>query len=302
MKQNRREFIKAATVAAAGMEMIAAVPFSSVIRQQAPFKISLAEWSLNRVLRAKEITNLDFPVKAANDYDIYGVEYVSTFFQDTSDKYLNELLKITQENDVQNVLIMVDGEGSLGDSDESARMKSVEQHHRWVEAAKFLGCHSIRVNARGEGTEEEVAKATVEALGRLSEYAAPMNINVIVENHGGYSSNGRWLTDVISQVGMDNCGTLPDFGNFRISAEESYDPYMGVEEMMPYAKGVSAKSHAFDDEGNETTKDYFKLMQIVYESGYRGWIGIEYEGRELSPDEGIMATKRLLERAFAELA
>ncbi len=302
MKTNRRAFIKATAFSAAGLGMISAVPFSKIFKLQSPFKISLAEWSLHKALFAQEMTNLDFPVKAAQDFGIYGVEYVSTFFKDTSTDYLNELLKITRDHDVQNVLIMIDGQGSLGATDETSRMKSVENHYRWVEAAKFLGCHSIRVNARGQGTETEVAGATVDALGKLSEFAEPLNINVIVENHGGYSSNGKWLSDIIARVGKNNCGTLPDFGNFRISTEEEYDRYQGVEEMMPYAKGVSAKSYAFDENGNETTFDYNRLIQIVYDSGYRGWIGIEYEGSELSEPEGIMATKELLERIFSNLA
>ncbi|MBN2481198.1 MAG: TIM barrel protein [Bacteroidales bacterium] len=302
MKPNRRDFLRTTTVAASGIGMTAAVSLNRIFGKQVPFRISLAEWSLHNALNAKVMTNLDFPVKAARDFDIYGVEYVSTFFQDTGTEYLNELLQITRDYDVQNVLIMVDGEGSLGNPGETARIKSVEQHYRWVEAAKFLGCHSIRVNASGRGTESEVAAATVQGLRKLSEFAEPLNINVIVENHGGYSSNGKWLTDVISRVGMANCGTLPDFGNFTISAGETYDRYLGVVELMQYAKGVSAKSNAFDENGNETTMDYYRLLRIVYDSGYQGWIGIEYEGRELSEPEGIMATKRLLERVFAELA
>lgn len=305
MKYTRRKFIISSVFTAAGLEMIGVIPgiasgVTGSFAEDSPFRISLAEWSLHRALRADEMTNLDFPVKAAKDFGICGVEYVSTFFLSTDIEYLNELLNITRDNDVQNVLIMVDGEGNLGDPDVSSRLKSVEQHHRWVEAARFLGCHSIRVNARGEGTETEVADASVDALSRLATFAAPYQINVIVENHGSYSSNGKWLADVISRVGMENCGTLPDFGNFTIRSDETYDRYLGVEEMMPYAKGVSAKSYVFDAEGNEADFDFDRLIKIVYDSGYRGWIGIEYEGSELSEPEGIRATKQLLERVFAE--
>lgn len=305
MKYTRRKFIKSSVFTAAGLEMIGVIPgiasgVTGSFAEDSPFRISLAEWSLHRALRADEMTNLDFPVKAAKDFGICGVEYVSTYFLSTDIEYLNQLLNITRDNDVQNVLIMVDGEGNLGDPDVSSRLKSVEQHHRWVEAARFLGCHSIRVNARGEGTETEVADASVDALSRLATFAAPYPINVIVENHGSYSSNGKWLADVISRVGMENCGTLPDFGNFTIRSDETYDRYLGVEEMMPYAKGVSAKSYVFDAEGNEADFDFDRLIKIVYDSGYRGWIGIEYEGSELSEPEGIRATKQLLERVFAE--
>jgi sugar phosphate isomerase/epimerase len=298
MTKSRREFLQRAAMAAAGLPLLAAAHSGRDYKEKNPFKISLAEWSLHKALFAKEMTNLDFPVKAAKDFGIFGAEYVSTFFKDTSEEYLKELLKITQDNNVTNVLIMVDGAGSLGDNNQENRLKAVDNHHRWVEAAKFLGCHSIRVNAYGRGTETEIADAVTDSLSRLAAFAAPLNINVIVENHGGYSSNAKWLTGVISRVNMKNCGVLPDFGNFRLSASEEYDRYQGVQEMMPYAKGVSAKSNDFDEEGNEVKMDYYRLIQIVKDSGYKGFIGIEYEGNRLSEPEGIMATKKLLEKVF----
>ncbi len=257
------------------------------------YKISLAEWSLHKALWAKEMTNLDFPVKAARDFGIYGVEYVSTFFKDTSNEYLGELLKISKDNNITNVLIMIDAQGSLGDADKDARAKAVENHHRWIEAAKFLGCTSIRVNAAGTGTEAEVSDAVAESLTKLCSFAEPLKINVIVENHGGYSSNGKWLSGVMKKVNLKNCGTLPDFGNFRVSATEEYDRYLGIEELMPYAKGVSGKSYEFDAEGNETKIDFYRMMKIVKASGYKGWIDVEYEGTKLSEPEGIIATKEV---------
>jgi sugar phosphate isomerase/epimerase len=301
MKQNRREFLHTAAVAAAGIPLLSSASIGKKIKTDSLFKLSLAEWSLHRALFAKKMTNLEFPVKAANEFGIYGVEYVSTFFKDTSPEYLTELLKITKDNKVTSVLIMVDNEGDLGNTDAVIRNTAVDKHHRWVDAARFLGCHSIRVNARGMGTNEEVANAAVDSLTKLSEYAAKQDINVIVENHGGISSNGKWLTGVMARVNMKNCGTLPDFGNFRISATENYDRYQGVQEMMPYAKGVSGKSYDFDADGNEVTMDFYRLMKIVKESGYRGWIDIEYEGTRLTEPEGIIATKRLLEKAIAAL-
>ncbi|MBN1789297.1 MAG: sugar phosphate isomerase/epimerase [Bacteroidales bacterium] len=297
MTQSRREFLQMAALAAAGIPLLSNSSFGREALAKPRFKISLAEWSLHKALWAKEMTNLDFPVKAAKDFGIYGVEYVSTFFKDTSTEYLTELLKISKDNNVTNVLIMIDGQGSLGDSDPANRKKAVENHHRWVEAAKFLGCHSIRVNAAGKGTETEVADAVVESLSKLSAFAAPLKINVIVENHGGISSNGKWLSDVMKRVNMKNCGTLPDFGNFY-----EYDRYLGMQDLMPFAKGVSAKSYDFDAEGNETKIDFYRIMKIVKDSGYKGWVGIEYEGSKLSEPEGIMATKRLLEKSFASVA
>jgi sugar phosphate isomerase/epimerase len=196
---------------------------------------------------------------------------------------------------------MIDGQGSLGDTDATARAKAIENHKRWIEAAKFLGCHSIRVNAAGRGTEQEVADGVVESLSKLCTFGAPMKINVVVENHGGYSSNGKWLSGVMKRVNMKNCGTLPDFGNFRLSNTEEYDRYQGMKELMPFAKGVSAKSNEFDAEGNETKSDFYKMIQIVKDSGYKGWIDVEYEGTKLSEPEGIIATKKLLEKAFAKV-
>jgi sugar phosphate isomerase/epimerase len=277
------------------------------------FKISLAEWSLHKMLFDKKLDNLDFPAKAKNDFGIDAVEYVNQFFKDKAKDtaYLTELKKRTDDLGVTNVLIMIDGEGFLGSTDTKERMKAVENHYQWVEAAKFLGCHSIRVNAYGKGTAEEVSKAAIDGLGKLSEFAEKIGMNVIVENHGSYSSDGTWLANVMKSVGKPNCGTLPDFGNFcmkyknddwRQGCENMYDRYKGVEEMMPFAKGVSAKSNVFDAEGNEANMDYRRLLKIVKDAGYTGYIGIEYEGNELSEEEGVRATKKLLEKVGAELS
>lgn len=267
------------------------------------FQISLAEWSLHRSLFAGELDNLDFPQTAREDYGIDAVEYVNQFFKDKASDtaYLTDLKSRADDNGVRNVLIMCDGEGALGDPDDGARTTTVENHFRWVEAAKFLGCHSIRVNAQSQGEPDEQRALVVDGLSRLTEFAAPLEINVIVENHGGISSNGAWLAGVMSAVGHPRCGTLPDFGNFRIQDEEWYDKYQGMTELMPYAKAVSAKSNVFDDHGNERNIDYERVMRIVLDAGYRGYVGIEYEGTELSEPDGIRATKALLERARSNL-
>ena len=267
------------------------------------FSISLAEWSLNKALFAGKITNLDFPVMTRNEFGLDGVEYVNQFFKDKArdHSYLTELKQRCDDHGVTSLLIMCDGEGNLGDPDESGRGQAVENHHRWVEAARFLGCHSIRVNARSEGTAEAQAELAADGLRRLSEFAAQHDINVIVENHGGWSSNGAWLTGVIRAVDHPRCGTLPDFGNFLVADDDWYDRYQGVTELMPYAKAVSAKANAFDDAGNETNTDYYRMMQIVLDAGYRGYVGIEYEGDVLSEPEGIHATKALLERVREKL-
>jgi sugar phosphate isomerase/epimerase len=272
------------------------------------FKISLAEWSLHKSLFAGKLTNLDFPAKAKNDFNISAIEYVNQFFKDkaTDKAYLADLKKRCDDNGVTSVLIMIDEEGGLGDTNKTKRNQSVDNHKKWVDAAKFLGCHSIRVNAYGEGTREEVAKTATDGLRSLSEYAKGSNINIIVENHGGFSSDGQWLSQVIANTQMPNCGTLPDFGNFCIKREkdeckEWYDRYKGTEEMMPYAKGVSAKTYDFDGQGNCVETDYTKMLAIVKNARYKGHIGIEYEGDKLPEEEGIRATKALLERVGLEV-
>ncbi len=266
------------------------------------FKISLAEWSLHRSIGAGKLDNLSFPRVTREEFGIEAVEYVNQFFKDKArdEGYLATLKKNCEEHGVQSVLIMVDGEGQLGNPAADGRKKAVENHFQWVDAAKFLGCHSIRVNAGSSGSYDEQAKLAADGLRQLCEYAAPLDINVIVENHGGLSSNGQWLARVIRAVNMDNCGTLPDFGNFRIGNNKSYDRYVGVSALMPFAKGVSAKSHQFDDDGNETGTDYVKMLQIVVDAGYGGFIGIEFEGGG-DEYEGVHKTKALLERVRREL-
>ena len=264
-----------------------------------PFQISLAQWSLHSTLFAGKLDNLDFPRAAKQQFGITAVEYVNQFFKDKAKdaEYLADLAGRAAGEGVENLLIMCDGLGNLGDPDDKSRSQAIENHYPWLEAAKRIGCHSIRVNAASKGTFEEQQKLAVDGLSRLAEFADPMEMGVIVENHGGLSSNGEWLAGVIQAVDRPNCGTRPDFGNFY-----EYDRYQGVEELMPFAKGVSAKSYDFDDEGNEKRIDYRRMLEIVINAGYRGWIGIEYEGKELPEDEGIMATKRLLDRLLAELA
>ncbi|MGI9014040.1 MAG: sugar phosphate isomerase/epimerase family protein [Phycisphaerales bacterium] len=276
-----------------------------------PFHISLAEWSLHRTIGAGEMTNLDFPTVARQKFNIEAIEYVNSFFKDKArdHEYLRDLKQRCDAEGVKSLLIMCDGEGALGDADEAKRTTAIENHYRWVEAAKYLGCHSIRVNAQSSGTPDEQQKLAADGLRRLTEFSAQHDINTIVENHGGLSSNGSWLAGVMKMVDHDRCGTLPDFGNFcmdwsrRDDPEVWYDRYKGVQELMPFAKAVSAKSNDFDDEtGEETTTDYARMINIVLESGYTGWIGIEYEGSRLDEAAGIIATKKLLERVRADRA
>lgn len=257
------------------------------------FSISLAEWSLHKTIFDGKLDNLDFPKTARREFGIDAVEYVNQFFKDKArdDDYIAELAKRSADEGVTNVLVMCDGLGDLGDADGKARTQAIENHFPWVEAAKRLGCHSIRVNAASKGSFEEQQKLAADGLARLSEFAGQLGMNVLVENHGGLSSNGEWLAGVMRLVNRPNCGTLPDFGNFH-----DYDRYRGVEELMPFAKGVSAKSHEFDEAGDEVRTDYERMLRLVLAAGYHGWIGIEYEGKALPEADGIRATKKLLER------
>ena len=263
------------------------------------FKISLAQWSLHKALFKGQIDNLDFPRESKRTYGIDAVEYVNQFFKDKAKDYdyLAQLNQRASDEGVTNVLIMCDGLGKLGDPDEKARTAAIENHFPWVEAAKRLGCHSIRVNAASKGSDEEQQKLAVDGLSRLAEYAAQLELNVIVENHGGLSSNGKWLAGVMKKINLPNAGTLPDFGNFK-----EYDRYKGVEELMPYAKGVSAKSHDFDTNGDETKTDYRQMLKLVLDAGYHGYVGVEYEGKNISESDGIKATKALLEKIRKEMS
>lgn len=302
------------------------------------FQISLAQWSLHKALKAGELDNLDWPKFTKETFGIEAVEWVNQFFyvehetlgyQPKDQAYLAEMKKRVDDLGMRSLLIMCDRVGNLGHPDAAKRTAAVEGHYAWLEAAKFLGCHSLRVNAASDASlnPEKQADLCTEGLRRLSEKAATYGLNVIVENHGGLSSNGAWLAQVIKNVGLDNCGTLPDFGNFHVArnrgnaeqwekekalyagdpayAEDEkglyYDRYLGMRDLMPYAKGVSAKAHDFDEQGNEIHTDYAKVMKIVKDAGYRGFVGIEYEGSELGEVEGIKKTKALLDRVFTEV-
>ena len=293
----RREFIKqtAAVTSAIALTGISSSLISGCSKSN-PFEISLAEWSLHRSLQSKEIDHLDFYSVAKNEFNISAVEYVNSFFFDKAkdQRYLNEMKLRASDLGVRSLLIMCDNEGNLGDPDLKKRTKSVENHYKWAEAAKFLGCHSIRVNARSSGSYDEQIELASDGLRRLTEFGETLEINTIVENHGGLSSNAKWLSAVMDKVDHPRVGTLPDFGNFRIEGDEWYDRYQGMKELMPYAKAVSAKSHEFDSNGNEIQSDYYKIMDIVLKAGYSGYVGIEYEGNVHSEIEGIKLTRDLL--------
>ncbi|GAA4439493.1 sugar phosphate isomerase/epimerase family protein [Bremerella cremea] len=304
MQLGRRQFLQSMAAAGASLSLGSSL-LAAESEKKAPFKISLAQWSLHRTIRSGKLDNLDFAKTAKEQCGIEAIEYVNQFFKDKAkdEKYLAEMNMRANDLGVKQVLIMVDGEGALGDADEAKRKKAVENHYKWAEAAKTLGGHSIRVNAQSSGSYEEQIKRAADGLAQLSEFAKGLGLNVIVENHGGLSSNGAWLAEVMKTVDMENCGTLPDFGNFRVSKDEMYDRYKGVNELMPYAKAVSAKSHNFNAEGLETNTDYFKMMDIVVNKhGYHGYVGVEWEGGSPDEIEGIILTRKLLERCAEKLS
>ena len=310
---SRRSFIKQSLLGTGAMMLNTAWKLEAAA---APgIEISLAQWSLHRALRAGKLDHLDFPAKAKNDFGISVVEYVNTFFggskmdfkeaaQNTS--YLKELLARSNDSGVINHLIMVDMEGPLSKPVDKERLEAVENHKKWVEAAKFLGCKTVRVNLHGEGSANDKKSASIDSLARLGTFAKTMNINIVVENHGHESSDAKWVAEVMRQVNMSNVGTLPDFGNFCLTADwgstqegcqEMYDRYKGIEEMLPFAKGgVSAKSYDFDSSGEQPLMDYKRLINIVKASGFKGYIGIEFEGNTQPEEEGIRKTKLLLEK------
>lgn len=316
MNIDRLEFLKK-TALTAGSAVIA----PSILTSGSPesrsfdFKISLAEWSHQADLFAGRFDHLDFPSIAKLNYGIDAVEYVNQFFPDKASdiSYIREMKRRAEEHGVQSVLIMVDNEGEVSSADDKTRVQAVHNHYKWIGAAKLLGCHAIRINLFGENDPDTWIKTSVDGLGRLAEFASDFEISVIVENHGSHSSHGKRLAEVMSQVNSKWAGTLPDFGNFCVAREngqlwgseciEQYDVYQGTKELMPYAKGVSAKTFHFDGDGNEKDLDYLRLFKIIKDSGFNGgYVGIEYEGEELYPAEGIMKTKQLLERVRTALS
>jgi sugar phosphate isomerase/epimerase len=297
--ENRRRFLYQTVIAAGGI--FAGCTSLEATRPRPLFKISLAEWSLHRELFAKKIDHLDFPRVSKEEFDIDAIELVNQFFKDKArDRtYLNEFKKRCDDLGVYINLIMIDGEGALGDPDSAARAKAVENHYKWVDAAKFFGCRHIRVNAETKqtGSFEEQQKRAADGLARLCQYGAKHRMNILVENHGHLSSNGKWLAGVMQMVNMPNCGTLPDFGNFY-----DYDRYEGVAEMMPYAKAVSAKTHDFNPDGTDSVVDYRRMLKIVLDAGYHDYLGIEFEGDKTPEREGIRLSKTLLEKLRFELS
>ena len=309
---SRRKFVKY-SMSGAGAIMVHPI-LKAMALQQTGLEISLAEWSFHRAIEAGKVDHLDFAMKAKNEFGINAVEYVNGLFGSKkrnfkdagkSRKYLAEMLKRSNDAGVVNHLIMVDEEGHLAGVKEQERLEAVDNHKKWLDAAKYLGCKTVRVNLHGEGDMDDKKKASIDSLGRLGDVAGTMGLNVVVENHGSDSSKGFWLASIMKEVNKPNVGTLPDFGNFCIThpwgttqdgCDDAYDRYKGIEEMLPFAKGVSAKSYDFDENGEQPLIDYKRMLDVVKASGFKGYIGIEFEGNTQAEEEGIRKTKALLEK------
>lgn len=289
---SRRQFLTQTGLAAGALTSGAAWA-----KDVAPLQISLAQWTINRELRSGKIDNLDF-AKVAAEHGIHAVEYVNQFFMDKAKdaNYLGEMKKRAADQGVKSLLIMCDREGNIGDPDSAKRKQTVDNHRKWLDAAKFLGCHSVRVNAGSSGTWDEQVKLAADGLSRLTAIGAKMGLNVIVENHGGLSSNADWLVEVIKKVDHKRCGTLPDFGNFRIKPGESYDSYRGMQKLLPFAKGVSVKDRVWDDKGKQFELDYDRMLKLVHASGFRGYCGIEFGGYA-----NLTASRKKLQTAISKL-
>ena len=329
MKTNRRTFLATAAMGITGAGMAAALPayFTKQLLNTSSLKLALSQFSLASQFWTKQLDPLDFPAKCIKSFGIPGLDYCSMFFADKAKDtvFLNELKKRSTDNGCYNLRIMIDGEGVLGSLNKEERNKAIENHYKWIDAAAIIGCPMIRVNVEGDGDPQEVAKTSAESLVKLLEYGSKSNVDVIVENHVGISCNGAWLAGVMKNVNSKHCGTLADFGNFCINRTkpatndiagymntkclEEYDRYKGIEELMPYAKGIHAKTHIFDVNGNDTETDFYKMFTIIKASGFTGWVSIEYEGgvikmytkddKYLGDDAGVLATKKLVEKAWA---
>jgi sugar phosphate isomerase/epimerase len=305
---NRRQFVQRLGQFGA-VALLSPLSACTSSLKTADMKISLAQWSLHRAFQKGDLDPLDFSSIARDQFDIEAVEYVNGFYADQGEDeiFWQDMRRRADAAGVSSQLIMVDDEGELGHPDPAQRQTAVENHYKWVHAAKILGGHSIRVNAFGSGDRPDLRANLIDGLGRLAGYAAGEEINVLIENHGLHTSDADFIVGIIEQINAPNLGTLPAFGNWCLNAEwgstqggrctESFDLYEGVRKFLPYARAVSAKSYDFDAEGNETNIDYPRMLQIVKEAGFEGYIGIEYEGEGLSEAEGIRATKALLERA-----
>jgi len=337
MYSTRREFIENSIKSSIGLSLAATLPSSLFLYSCKPekkefnLKISLQVYSFAPLMMAGKFDLKDFPEMVRNTYQLDGAEYWSIAFtgRENNEAFLKELKQKSDDNGVNNTIILVDDINiltmesgpSLASLSSEERSRAIDFHKIWVDTAAKIDCHSIRINLKSnDGTAEEVQEVCSESISKLIEYSSQSNISVVLENHGGLTGNGKWLSGLIKNINNEFVGSLPDFGDFNFcqtrgdlnfanvdrECEMKYDKYLGVEELIPYAKGISAKSHDFDKNGSETKTDYKRMMEIIKNSDFSGYISIEYEGAMLSmllnrdsylsSHDGILATKSLLEK------
>lgn len=244
------------------------------------FEIGLAQWSLRDLHRGGGLANEDFGAYTRKTFGIGAIEYVSIFFPGRNPDlaHLRECKKRNDDAGVRTNLIMVDGEGALGDPDEGKRRKAVENHYKWVMASKMLGGHAIRVNAQSGGSYAEQMDRAADGLRQLTEFARGFGIGVCVENHGGLSSNADWMCGVMRKVGLPECGMLPDFGNCGRGGQET-ERYSTIDKFMPFAQSVSVKTWDIEEDGTHKSFDLERLMRIALAHGWHGVCAIESEGK-----------------------
>lgn len=288
---SRRQFLGTAALATGSA---LAAPAALLAASKPKYEISLAAWSLHKMFFAGKIDQVGMVKMCREEFDIGGFEMVNTMFPSPTFAYCNELKKLAKDRNVKLLLIMCDAEGDMAHKDKEQRMQASRNHHKWVDIARVLGCHAIRCNSgSGKKGDQEAIKRAAESFASLVEYGKANGIKIIIENHGGLSSDPGSLIGLMKAVNDPNFGTLPDFGNFPADV----DKYDAIERMMPYAHAVSAKCYDFDDDtGQETKIDFKRMMQVVTAAGYSGYVGIEYEGSRLDEPTGIQRAKTLLEK------
>ena len=329
MNYSRRKFLKN-TFSVYSTTLLAPNLFANNI-DKSKLDIGLQMYSFAPLIMQGKFDLLGFPDLVKNTYGINGAEYWSIPFmgRENDKDFLNDIKRRSDDNGVDNLIILVDdidiktmqSGPSLASSNKNDRDTAIDYHKKWIDVAKEIGCHSIRVNLKSdESDNKKILDNSSESISRLIEFSKQDNISIVIENHGGITADADWLVSLIKNVDNKYVGTLPDFGDYNFCVDRGalnfddigkvcknqYDKYLGVKKLMPYAKGVSAKSHEFGKDGEELSTNYSRMIKIISESNYKGYITIEYEGAMmgmfggegtyLNPHEGILATKKLINK------
>jgi sugar phosphate isomerase/epimerase len=274
--------------------------------------ISLANWSIVQSFRAGKWKLLDMPRILRDVLKINGLEYVNTFFENPTIEYLRKLKRNCEDYGMTSVLVMVDDEGNTASLDKAERMQAAVAHRKWIDIAHYLGCHAIRCNLRGGPKEwqqdKDVAKRGAEVFLDILEYAKGSGLNVLIENHGGASSDPDVLLELMRLVNHPKFGMLVDTGNWN----PGVDRYEATRKLIRYGKGMSVKGTWGPNKRADF--DMEKLLQVCIDGGYHGWWGIEVgwrrpEGVQATPDEiweneikSVLGAKAVVERVVLKKA